>query len=72
MELVVVFEGNFMQAQMISDLLNQENIQSFTHNENMATLYGGAVGGCRITVAEKDAERARTIIQTYSKNFMTE
>jgi len=50
------------EAYMLKALLEEEGIDVFLQDEIFAQLYTNALGGIKIQVPNKDAERAREVL----------
>ena len=62
---VVQVYNNYMEANIVRGMLEEEGIPAALDNENTMTIIpvlGNATGGIRLMVPEPEAERARSIL----------
>ena len=52
------------EAHLIQGMLEGEGIVAVIQDENLSQLYGGAIGGVRLQVAEEDLVRARALVES--------
>ncbi len=69
-KLVTVYSGNPMEAEMVSDVLEDYGIQTFTKNSIMGSiapwyLTAGGVDPVEVEVDRQDRERALEIVAAY-------
>ena len=65
MELVSVFSGNYLQAQIVKGRLESEGVPSLLRYEGAGLVYGVTVDGlgeARVMVPEDLAEEAKAIV----------
>ena len=73
-DLVQVFAGTTVQAQMVQSILKSERIEAFLKDEYMGTMFPfhtapGAAGSVKVVVSNVDYERAKLIVDDYYKNI---
>ena len=73
-DLVQVFAGTTVQAQMVQSILKSEGIEAFLKDEYMGTMFPfhtapGAAGSVKVVVSNVDYERAKLIVDDYYKNI---
>ncbi len=64
-----------IQANIVKGLLDSYGIECFLTDENMATLnamYSQAIGGVKLNIFEKDAERVFAILKSENSDPETE
>jgi hypothetical protein len=71
MKIVEVFEGNLFQAQMIKNLMEIDDIESFLKDELVGTRnpVWRPGSGVRVMVSDLDYDRARLIVDEFEKNL---
>lgn len=50
-------------SSVLQSLLEDEEIEFFVRNENIASIYSGIVGGAGIVVKEEDVEKAVALVK---------
>ena len=73
-DLVQIFAGTTIQAEMVKSLLLDAEIKAFIKDEYMGTMFPfhtapGAAGSVKVVVSNVDYERARLIVDDYYKNI---
>ena len=73
-EPVVVFSGTIWEAEVVKSLLENAEIETFLLDEFTGTLApwytaGGGAGSVRVVVAERDSEKARTVVEEFERNI---
>jgi len=71
---VIVYEGDSFHANMVKNLLENENIVSYIINEIVGTalpwhVAPGGYGAIKLTVASEDYEKAKSIIDEFEKKL---
>ncbi|MDZ4203944.1 MAG: DUF2007 domain-containing protein [Bacteroidales bacterium] len=69
-DLVVVFSGNTFEANLAKNELENNGIPAFLKDEVTGTIAPwhsapGGVGAVKVTVAQRDIEKANSIIQQF-------
>lgn len=68
---VVVFSGLPWEAQMVKDILENENIEAFLNNEILGTVApfysSSGVGSVRVVVSNLDYEKAEKLVEEFEK-----
>ena len=73
-ELVQIFAGTILQAEMVKSLLIDAGIEAFLKDEHMGNLFPfqtapRAAGSVKIMVSNLDIEKAKEIVDDYYKNI---
>lgn len=73
-DLVQVFAGTTIQAEMVKSLLLDAEVKAFIKDEHMGTMFPfhtapGAAGSVKVVVSNVDYERAKLIVDDYYKNI---
>ena len=73
-DLVQVFAGTTIQAEMVKSLLLDAEIKAFIKDEHMGTMFPfhtapGAAGSVKVVVSNVDYEQAKLIVDDYYKNI---
>ena len=73
-DLVQIFAGTTVQAEMVKSLLLDAEIKAFIKDEHMGTMFPfhtapGAAGSVKVVVSNVDYERAKLIVDDYYKNI---
>ncbi len=73
-DLVQIFAGTTIQAEMVKSLLLNAEIKAFIKDEHMGTMFPfhtapGAAGSVKVVVSNVDYERAKLIVDDYYKNI---
>ncbi len=73
-DLVQIFAGTTVQAQMVQSILKSEGIEAFLKDEYMGTLFPfhtapGAAGSVKVVVPNQDYEAAKKIVDNYYNNI---
>ena len=73
-DLVQIFAGTTIQAEMVKSLLLDAEIKAFIKDEYMGTMFPfhtapGAAGSVKVVVSNVDYERAKLIVDDYYKNI---
>ncbi len=73
-DLVQVFAGTTVQAQMVQSILKSERIEAFLKDEYMGTMFPfhtapGAAGSVKVVVSNVDYKQAKLIVDDYYKNI---
>lgn len=76
-DLVQVFAGTSIQAEMVKSLLDDTKIKSFIKDEYMGNMFPfhtapGAAGSVKVVVSNLDYEKAKVIVEEYYKNIGTD
>lgn len=71
---VVIYEGDFFHANMVKNLLENENIVSYITNEIVGTtlpwhVAPGGFGAIKVTVASEDYDKAKIIVDEFEKKL---
>ena len=71
-ELITIFSGNPVDAEMINQLLNDNNIETLIKNQLMGTLApwqvtAGGHAPVEVVVHERDAGKAKNLIEEFYK-----
>lgn len=71
-----IFSGTFSEAMNIRNLLEHENVEVFTINENMANIEtvaisAGGYNSVRLNVNDQDAEKANKIITGFNNGELS-
>lgn len=68
---VVVFSGLPWEAQMVKDILENENIEAFLNNEILGTVApfysSSGLGSVRVVVSNLDYEKAEKLVEEFEK-----
>jgi hypothetical protein len=72
-DLLEIFAGSSIDAEMLRSLLKNSNIETFLKDENMGTLApwqvtAGGVGAVKIIISSNDYETAKLIVEEYRQN----
>jgi hypothetical protein len=72
-DLVVVFSGNTFEADRVKIELENDGIPAFLKDEIIGTVAPwhaapGGVGAVKVTVAQRDIDKANSIIQQFKKS----
>lgn len=70
---VEVFSGLMWEAEMVKNLLENENIEAFLNDEILGTLApfyvnSGGMGSVRVIVSNTDFEKAKLVVTEYESN----
>ncbi|PLX15704.1 MAG: hypothetical protein C0597_08550 [Marinilabiliales bacterium] len=73
-ELVEVFAGTSLQAEMVKSLLLDVNIEAFIKDGHMGTMFPfhtapGAAGSVKIVVSNQNYDQAKLIVEDYYRNL---
>ena len=69
-ELVVLFSGGLVEADLIKGLLEQAGIESFLYNEQSPTFTGlGCFAPSQVAVARRDLDEAVALVQALSEDI---
>lgn len=73
-DLVQVFAGNAMQAEMVKTILMDREIEAFIKDSHMGTMFPfhtapGAAGSVKVIVPEYSYEKALEIVNEYYENI---
>ena len=73
-DLVQIFAGTTVQAEMVKSLLLDAEIKAFIKDGHMGTMFPfhtapGAAGSVKVVVSNIDYERAKLIVDDYYKNI---
>jgi len=76
-DLVQVFAGTTIQAEMVKSLLLDAGIEAFLKDEHMGNLFpfhtaGGAAGSVKVVVPNQDVGKAQKIVEEYYRNINKE
>lgn len=71
--LVEIFAGSSLDAEIVNSLLKDSDIESFLRNEHMGTIApwqvsAGGAGAVKIIINSRDYETAKQIIENYERN----
>lgn len=77
MELIEVFSGKIMEAEIVKSLLENAEIDSFLKDEFMDSIapwYSsqGGSGSVKVIIRSNDKDKAILIIEDYTKNINIE
>jgi hypothetical protein len=68
---VVVFSGLPWEAQMIKNILENENIEAFLNNEILGTVApfysSSGMGSVKVVISNLDYEKAKMIVEEFEK-----
>jgi len=72
-ELVEIFAGTSIDAEIVNSLLNNSKIPSFKKDVNMGTLApwqvsAGGAGAVKIMINSNDYKAAQSIVEEYTRN----
>ena len=67
-ELVVVLNGDTIEADLIKGLLEQAGIEAFLYNELAPSLTGLVGGPVQVAVAQRDLAEAQALLQARSED----
>jgi hypothetical protein len=75
-DLIQIFAGTTLQAEMVKSLLQDMGIETFLKDEHMGTWFPfhtapGAAGSVKVVVANRDYEKAKAVVDEYIKNINT-
>lgn len=75
-DLVQIFAGTTLQAEMVKSLLQDSGIEAFLKDEHMGTMFPfhtapGAAGSVKVVVSNRQYEKAKTVVDDYLKNIKT-
>lgn len=75
-DLVQVFAGTTIQAEMVKSLLLDSDIEAFLKDEHMGTWFPfqtapGASGSVKVVVSNLDYEKAKAVVDEYINNINT-
>jgi len=73
-DLIEVFAGSFIEAETIRSLLETSEIEAFLKDEFIGTIApwhvsAGGAGSVKVVISNDDYDRAKLIIEEYSKNI---
>ncbi len=73
-DLVEIFAGSPMDAQIIKDLLIGAEIEAFLKDENLGTIApwnvaGGGAGAVKVIISNLNIESAKLIVEDYCRNL---
>ena len=73
-DLVEVFAGTAMEAEMVRSLLNDAEVEVFIKDGHMGTMFPfhtapGAAGSVKVIVSNLDYAKAKLIVEDYYKNI---
>lgn len=74
--LIVIYSGNPVEAEIVKDILIQNDIAANLNNELMGSIApfhasGGGVSPVGVMIFEKDKEDALTLIKEFTKESKT-
>lgn len=72
-ELIEIFSGSAIEAEIVKSILKDSEIESFLKDEYMGTIAPwhtapGGVGSVKIIVSELDYPQAKTIVEKYKNS----
>lgn len=70
---IEIFSGTLYEAEMVKNLLENENIEAFLKDEYIGTIApwysaGGGAGSVRVIVLNHFFEKAKLIVEEYEKH----
>ncbi|NLJ82307.1 MAG: DUF2007 domain-containing protein [Bacteroidales bacterium] len=73
-EVVRIFAGSILQAEMLKNLLENEGIESYLLDELSGTYFpfltsAGGSGPVSVAVSSLDYDKAKAIVNEYEKNL---
>lgn len=73
-DIVQVFAGTTIQAEMVKTLLLDSGIEAFLKDEHMGTWFPfhtapGAAGSVKVVVSNHDYEKAKAVVDDYYKKI---
>ncbi|MBS4060158.1 MAG: DUF2007 domain-containing protein [Bacteroidetes bacterium] len=70
-EFTEVFEGTIFQAEMVKNLLENEDIEAFLKDQIIGTRnpMWSPYGGVKVIVSSLDYEAALSVVKEYEKNL---
>jgi hypothetical protein len=72
-ELVEIFAGSSIEAEIVRSLLNDSDIEAFLKDEYMGTIAPwhvapGGVGSVKVVVSRVSYSKAKSVVDGYHKN----
>lgn len=73
-EIVEIFSGSIMDAEIVKSILEDSEIKAFLKDEFAGTLApwqvsSGGVGSVKVVISNLDYDKAKPIIEEYRKNI---
>ena len=73
-EPVEVFSGSIWEAELVKNLLENAEIETFLRDEYTGTLApwytaGGGAGSVKVIVADRDYNKARMIVEEFERSI---
>ncbi len=70
---VTIFSGNIMEAEMLKNILENEEIEAFLNDEFIGAIAPwytapGGLGSVKVIVSSLDAAKAKLIVEEFEKS----
>jgi hypothetical protein len=72
-ELIEIFSGSAIEAEIVKSILKDSEIESFLKDEYMGTIAPwqtapGGLGSVKVTISSLDYEQAKTIVENFKNS----
>ena len=72
-DIIEVFAGNSIDAEIVKSLLEDSGIKAFLKDDNMGSIApwhvsAGGAGAVKIIINSKDYDKAKLIVEKYEEN----